>query len=286
MIDEVDFTTSCNYSRNVLYCNIESEIEGLEFAFYVEVNGIQKKKFWYSLVNSIEYDCEDEIVHEYRITYFIREKNGKITTSILHKKTNWAICEGVSETIRLLVNKSSNLLELGSGKGSESLANHCSVQCIEHDSRFLNLFSSITYIHAPLSKIDPLPEFNEKVWYDFTKIEKELKTQYDIILVDGPPAEFGRSGILLHLDKLDLAKVWIIDDVLRAKDQLIANYIALELKMIQYRFWNFSILSQKPISSSILDKIHTAANKCLSNESKEYILQYYPSHNIDDSIQT
>lgn len=283
MIDEVDFTTSCNYSRNVLYCNIMSNIKDLQFAFYVEVNGVQKKKFWYSKRSSVEYDCEKEIVHEYKITFFLREKNGDITTKILIKKTNWRVCEGIDETIRLLVHESSDLLEFGSGKGSESLSKYCSVQCIEHDSRFLDLFPSITYIHAPLTEVKPLPEFDETSWYDFTKIEHKLKTKYDIILVDGPPAEYGRSGILLHLDRLDLAEIWIIDDVLRSNDQSIANYIALQLEMIQYRFWNFSILCKKAIPNSILQKIRIATSNSFLNESEEYISQYYPSYNLINS---
>ena len=277
MGDEVHFNSSCNYSQNVLYCNIDSDIEEVEFAFYVEINGVIRKKFWYSKQNSVEYDCELEIVNNFKITFFVRDNNGRVTTSVLFKNTNWAICDGITESISQLVNDSSQILEFGSGSGSEVLAKHCSIQCVEHDSRFMDLFPSVSYIHAPLCEIEPLSEFDESKWYDFSKIEKQLKKNYDIILVDGPPAEYGRSGILRHLEKLDLASTWIIDDVLRTKDQLIANYISLHLKMIQYRFWNFSILSKTPISRSILEKIHTASQKTFSNESKEYLLQYYPS---------
>ena len=53
---------------------------------------------------------------------------------------------------------------------------------------------------------------------------------------------------------------------------------ALELEMIQYRFWNFSILCKKAIPNSILQKIRIAATSSFLNESEEYISQYYPSH--------
>ena len=251
-------------------------MEGVEFAFYVEINGVMKKKFWYSKKNSIEYDCAEEIVHNYKITFFVRDKNGEIRSTVLLKETNWAICDGIIDSIGLLVNESSQILEFGSGSGSEKLANHCSIQCVEHDLRFIDLFPSVSYIHAPLCEIEVIPEFNERKWYDFSEIEKQLKTSYDVILLDGPTAESGRSGILQHLDKLDLANTWIIDDVLRTRDQMIANYISLHLKMIQYRFWNFSVLSKNPIPHSILNKIHIASQKTFANESKEYLLQFYP----------
>ena len=280
MKEGVHFSPSCHYSQNVLFCKIDSDIEGDEFAFYVEINGVLKKKFWYSKKNSIEFDCEEQIVHNFKITFFVRDKNGEITTSVLFKNTHWAICDGIKESVALLLNDSSQILEFGSGSGSEILAKQCSIQCVEHDSRFIDLFPSISYIHAPLCKIEILPEFDDPKWYDFSKIEKQLKKNYDLILVDGPPAEYGRSGILSHLQRLDLANVWIIDDVLRPHDQMIANYVSLHLKMIQYRFWNFSILSKTPISHSIIEKIHIASQKTFSNESEEYISQYYPSSKL------
>ena len=156
MGDEVHFNSSCNYSQNVLYCNIDSDIEEVEFAFYVEINGVIRKKFWYSKQNSVEYDCELEIVNNFKITFFVRDNNGRVTTSVLFKNTNWAICDGITESISLLVNDSSQILEFGSGSGSEVLAKHCSIQCVEHDSRFMDLFPSVSYIHAPLCEIEPL----------------------------------------------------------------------------------------------------------------------------------
>ena len=274
---EINFNSSCKYSQNVLYCSINSEAKELEFAFYIEINGVLKKKFWYSKKNKIEYDCKDEIVHNFKITFFVRDKKGEITTDIQYKNTNWAVCSGIIECISLLVNDSSHILEFGSGSGSEILGNQCSIQCVEHDSRFLDLFPSISYVHAPLCEIEMMTEFNETKWYDFSKIENHLKRSYDVILVDGPPTEYGRSGLLWHLEKLDLSDIWIIDDVLRPRDQMIANYISLKLKMIQYRFWNFSVLSKKPIPNSIIERIHRAAKDAFSNESKEYISRYYPS---------
>ena len=286
MIEQDAYSTSCNLIRNILYCSINSDIKDIDFAFYIAINGVQKKQFWYSNQKSIEFDCENEIVHTYKISFFLREKNGDITSLITEKKTNWAVCDGIIETVKLLLNKSSLLLEFGSGFGSKQLAEYCSVQSIEHDERFVGLFPGVSYIHSPLIEFKPFSEFKETQWYDFSKIEADLEEHYDLILIDGPPAEYGRSGILYHMERLDKSPLWIIDDVLRHNDQLIANYIALQLSMIQYRFWNFSILAKEPIENAILAKIHDASKATLLDESNEYITRYYPSYTIKDSIQT
>ena len=114
---------------------------------------------------------------------------------------------------------------------------------VEHDERFLDIHESVNYIHAPLKEIEPLSDFDEIKWYDVEIIRANLPDKIDLILVDGPPEKYGRSGLLHHLEMLDKNCIWIIDDVLREKDQKLANYIALKLRLIQYRFWNFSILS-------------------------------------------
>ena len=278
MIEQHAFRPSCEFSRNILYCSIESNDENVEFAFYININGEQKKKYWYSTQKSIQHDCGDEIVHMFEVSFFLRKSNGEITSGVIMKKTNWAVCDGITETIELLLNSSSKLLEFGSGAGSEQLAKHCSVQSIEHDERFLGMFPNVSYTHAPLVGVKPYMEFNESQWYDFTKIKAELYPKYDLILLDGPPAEYGRSGILRHIKDFDISPIWIVDDVLRTKDQLLANYISLHLSMIQYRFWNFSILAKKPIDNSILSKIHAASKKTLNEESDEYLTRYYPSY--------
>ena len=97
-----------------------------------------------------------------------------------------------------------------------------------------------------------------------------------MILVDGPPEKYGRSGLLHHLDMFDENCIWIIDDVLREKDQKIANYIAFKFDYIQYRFWNFSILSKSSLSGDILDTIQNAAIKSKYGMSKNYVSLYYP----------
>ena len=105
-------------------------------------------------------------------------------------------------------------MELGSGIGSKTLAEICTVYSVEHDERFLDIYESVNYIHAPLIDTEPLLDFNETKWYDIEIIRVNLPNKIDLILVDGPPEKYGRSGILHHLEMLDRNCIWIIDDVL------------------------------------------------------------------------
>ena len=71
--------------------------------------------------------------------------------------------------------------------------------------------------------------------------------------------------------------VWIIDDVLREKDQKLANYIALKLGLIQCRFWNFSILSPLSMAQEIVNDIRKKSISVMDSMSKHYLDIYYPS---------
>ena len=216
-------------------------------------------------------------IKEYEIIFFIRIGGEEIVSKSIIKKTNWSICDGVLEAVRSLVDEKSVILEFGSGMGSRSLAEICTIFSVEHDERFLDIHESVNYIHAPLTDIEPLWEFNENKWYNSEAIRKNLPGKIDLVIVDGPPEKYGRSGLLHHLDMFDENCIWIIDDVLREKDQKLANYISFEFDYIQYRFWNFSILSKSSLSGDILDTIQNAAINSKYNMSKKYVSLYYPN---------
>ena len=98
--------------------------------------------------------------------YFSLELMGnKYYQNPSRKKSSWAIGEGILEAVKNLLTKDSNILELGSGIGSKSLAEICTTHSVEHDSRFLNVHDSVNYIHSPLVEIKPLGEY--------TKLEKQ-----------------------------------------------------------------------------------------------------------------
>jgi hypothetical protein len=271
------FEPSCEMVGKTIYCSIDTDIENSEFAFYVNLNEERKATFWYTDNHSIEYSCGEQIIYNFEIVFFIRISGEKIISKSIKKKTSWSICDGVLEAVRNLVDEKSVILELGSGMGSRSLAEICTIFSVEHDERFLDIHQSVNYIHAPLTDIEPLSEFNENKWYDSEAIRKNLPEKIDLVLVDGPPEKYGRSGLLHHLDMFDENCIWIIDDVLREKDQKLANYISFEFDYIQYRFWNFSILSKSSLSGDILDTIKNAAMNSKYSMSKNYVSLYYPN---------
>ena len=180
---------------------------------------------------------------------------------------------------KLLTNKTSTILEFGSGVGSQELAQHCEIYSIEHNEKFVNAFADVNYIHAPLSKSNNIVNFREDVWYDSDSILESLPGSIDLVLVDGPPSSIGRFGLLSHLDWFNDSVYWIIDDVLREKDQKLANYICLKFSLIQYRFWNFSILSKTPLDIEILKLINEASLVVFTQHSDKYLQQFYPSLN-------
>ena len=276
MVEQSRFEPSCEMIGKTIYCSTDTDIENSEFAFYVNLNGERKAIFWYTDSPSIEYSCGDDVIYDFEIVFFIRTNGDEIVSKSISKKTNWSICDGVLEAVRSLVDEKSVILELGSGMGSRSLAEFCTIFSVEHDERFLDIHQSVNYIHAPLTDIEPLWDFNENKWYDPEAIRENLPGKIDLILVDGPPEKYGRSGLLHHLDMFDENCIWIIDDVLREKDQKIANYISFKFDYIQYRFWNFSILSKSSLSGDILDTIQNASINSKYGMSKNYVSLYYP----------
>jgi hypothetical protein len=272
---ELLFEPSCDMVGNTIYCSIETNVENAEFAFYVNIDGERKATFWYTDMPSVEYICGEQIVNIYEIVFFIRINGEEIVSKSITKKTNWSICDGVIEAVRNLVDEKSTILEFGSGMGSKILAEICTVYSIEHDERFLHIHESVNYIHAPLKEIELLSDFNESKWYDVEKIKEGLPDKIDLILVDGPPEKYGRLGLLHHLEMFDKNYIWIIDDVLREKDQKLANYISFKFDYIQYRFWNFSILSKSPLPNNVIETIHNSATYSKYSMSKNYINLYY-----------
>ena len=269
--------SSCEDFESVLHCSIDTHLDNCDFAFYIDINGERKETRWYSKDRMMKYEFGEEIVHYYKVSFFVREEDGTIHREICEQKTHWSYCDGVLSAVKLLIDESCTILEFGSGYGSQKLSSYCTIFSVEHDDRFISLFPEVNYIHAPLMPSESFQEFCENQWYDADVVSSSLPERIDLILVDGPPNEIGRSGLLHHLELFPDDVVWIIDDVLRSKDQQLANYICLHKSLIQYRFWNFSILTKKPIHSNIIQSIHTASEIVFNNESSNYLRHYYPS---------
>lgn len=126
----------------------------------------------------------------------------------------WAISTELFTWMLENIPKNSTILELGSGKGTRELVKHYNVYSVEHDVKWLNLVPFSHYIHAPL--VDG--------WYDVEVLKQQLPKEYDVLLIDGPPAE-KRAGILNHLDLFRTDVLIIVDDSNRKLDANIANHI-------------------------------------------------------------
>ena len=118
--------------------------------------------------------------------------------------TGWAIGSKLAAWIASNIPQGSTVLEFGSGTGSHELGKFYKMHCVEHDEQWLNKFDNLQYYHAPI--VDG--------WYDTSVLEK-LPTDYDLLIIDGPPGGIGRGGIVNHLDRLNLNVPIVIDDVER-----------------------------------------------------------------------
>lgn len=279
-IRPTDFSYSNHFIGQNLHCIIECDNEEDQYAFYVELEGKAIQKYWYSSENSIVHDCGTDIIHTYVITYFVKKDNGQISSIRKQYRTNWSLCDGAIEAVKQLSNFKSNTLEFGSGYGSSLVSKFTNLFSVEHDETFLGKFSDVNYIYAPLESVRPLSGFDETSWYNAEVIKNNLPKNCNLVIVDGPPEKYGRSGLLRHLNLFSSKTIWVIDDVLREKDQLLANIIALHFSLIQYRFWNFSILTEAPLKEKQLLSIHNASLNSKANISKAYINGYYPETGI------
>lgn len=125
--------------------------------------------------------------------------------------------------IRKLLGDSGKILELGSGEGTDRLAEHYEMHSVEHDKGWLDKYDS----HYIFASITPN---GQRDWYDAGLLAKELPLvgEYDLLLVDGPPGYVGRLGMLEHLDLFDLSVPVVVDDVHRSAEHYLMEQIAEE----------------------------------------------------------
>lgn len=108
----------------------------------------------------------------------------------------------------------STILEFGSGSGTIELCKHYKVFSIEHDKNWIGHCKESNYIHAPIK------DYESFQWYDKDIVKQHLPSDYDLIIVDGPPNNpetqvIGRHGFIENLDMFDVSVPIIFDDVNR-----------------------------------------------------------------------
>ena len=172
---------------------------------------------------------------------------------MLNEFGGWAIEKACFDFIRSFASEGSSVIELGSGYSTKALSQYYRVTSIEHDSDFLhkhqNEFSqgkfSVELILAPLVKIP-----SGGVWYDPTKVAAKLPHFSRLVLVDGPPAIFGREGLLEHLPLFQNTDAFIFDDVNRPSEFLLLSQVASALNkkfdVIKGRKKEFGVILLNP----------------------------------------
>lgn len=130
----------------------------------------------------------------------------------------WTIGYRLASWLESHLEPGRTIVELGSGAGTAWLAQRWQVWSVEHDPRFLDLYPS-RYIHAPI----------ENGWYSVDAIRRGLPGDYDLILVDGPPAQIGRRGFLEHMDIFRDDVCIILDDVNREAERTLCRDVAARL---------------------------------------------------------
>lgn len=134
---------------------------------------------------------------------------------------NWALSGPLWTRIAADLKPGLRTLELGSGLSTQLFLDAgCDHTAVEHDAgwidRLAGVFPDCTRVvqHAPLTGSPP--------WYNWSPQGE----RFDLILIDGPPGEIGRDGVLGVLPQLVHERtILVIDDVLRPDDRLLAAKI-------------------------------------------------------------
>tara|TARA_B100001564_G_C20450173_1_gene583091 strand:- start:136 stop:651 length:516 start_codon:yes stop_codon:yes gene_type:complete len=133
--------------------------------------------------------------------------------------TGWMLPDEVMNYIFTNVSKGSTILEFGSGQGSVNLSMQYNLISVEHNEEWIGL-SSGEYIHAEIVENPISTRFGQKGWYDSEKL-LNLPSFVDVIIIDGPPGDVGRIGILDHLELLPSFSICIVDDTDREEESLL-----------------------------------------------------------------
>jgi len=140
--------------------------------------------------------------------------------SSIDEELAWMLPIEALEWVENNIISGSKILEFGSGKGSERLSKNYRVFSIEHNSEWVDKYPT-NYIHAPIVNHADQRFGSEVGWYDIEMVRSQLPDEeFSLIIIDGPPADIGRSGILDHLWLLDNCRYILIDDLHRKKEYM------------------------------------------------------------------
>lgn len=142
----------------------------------------------------------------------------------------WMLPGEVIAWINDNLSKGCTIVEFGSGHGSVALSSRFNLISVEHDEEWLNL-SNGTYIHAEIVQNPISNQHKQTGWYNPESLDN-LPAFVDLIIVDGPPGDIGRIGVLHHLDLLPKSNYWIVDDTDREAEAILLQNLVSELDVI------------------------------------------------------
>lgn len=123
----------------------------------------------------------------------------------------WGIAHECWTWIRDNVQVGSSVVELGAGKVSTPLlASRFRTTSIEENPEYINCFSGVRYVHAPI----------ENGWYK-PECLTDLPREYAMLLIDGPKGDNDRLVILKHMNLFGNPATIIVDDTHREDGQAI-----------------------------------------------------------------
>lgn len=142
--------------------------------------------------------------------------------------SGWELPSEVLQWIFSNINEGSMVLEFGSGWTSKRLSETFNLISIEHDANWIGRFHE-NYIHAEIVSNTQSQHAGETGWYDQSKLQT-LPNAVDLIILDGPPGEIGRSGIMEFLPSMPETKFFIIDDTDRDQELRLLHDLTKVLK--------------------------------------------------------
>ena len=139
----------------------------------------------------------------------------------------WMLPNAAFEWIEKTLDKSSTILEFGSGDGSQRLSRRYELWSVEHDEAWIGKTKS-NYVHAAIEENPVSTAHGEMGWYDPSFLSK-IPQKVDLIIVDGPVGTIGRTGLLHHLEALPEFRYILVDDTDRPEEQALS--VALTEKL-------------------------------------------------------
>jgi hypothetical protein len=133
---------------------------------------------------------------------------------------DWSIGKEIIDKISAKLPAGKQILELGSGSGTEELVKRWKVKSIEEDQNFVGKFHN-DYVHCSI--------VNE--WYDPEPLKSITPFDWDLLLIDGP-ARGVRMKMMSNIELFNFrsGQIVILDDIERDDDHALMLSLESYLK--------------------------------------------------------